>query len=43
MERVEDRGEMRSGRAIETLKPVLIEERGERGLAESRLPDNPEQ
>jgi hypothetical protein len=37
------RGEMGVGRALKPLEPVLIEERGERRLAEFRLPDDPEQ
>jgi hypothetical protein len=31
------------GRAFEPFEPVLIEEGSEGGLAELRLPDNPEQ
>jgi len=34
---------MRGGRTVEAFEPVLIEEGGERRLAESRLPDDPEQ
>jgi hypothetical protein len=34
---------MRRGRAIETLKPVLIEKRGERRLSQRRFPENAEQ
>jgi hypothetical protein len=34
---------MGSGRAVEPFEPILIEERGERRLAERRLPDNAEQ
>jgi hypothetical protein len=37
------RGEVGVGRAFEPFEPVLIEEGGERGLAELRLPDDPEQ
>ena len=36
-------GEMGVGRAFDPFEPVLIEERGERGLAKLRLPDDPEQ
>src|SRR5271163_663903 len=39
----QDRGEMGVGRAFEPFEPVLIEEGGQRGLIELRLPDDPEQ
>src|SRR6266481_6135501 len=39
----EHRREMLGSGAVEAFEPVLIEERGERRLAESRLPDDPEQ
>jgi len=34
---------MGGSRTFEAFEPILIEERGERRLAESRLPDDPEQ
>jgi hypothetical protein len=34
---------MRWRGAVQAFEPVLIEERGERWLAEGRLPDDPEQ
>jgi hypothetical protein len=34
---------MACSRSVEPLEPILIEERGERRLAERRLPDNAEQ
>src|ERR1700732_4962082 len=39
----EHRREMRRSGAVEALEPVLIEEGGERRLAESRFPEDPEQ
>ena len=33
---------MSGGRAVEPFEPILIEERGERRLAEFRLPEDPE-
>src|SRR6266446_2780515 len=39
----EHRREMLGGGAVEAFEPVLIEERGERRLAESCLPEDPEE